>query len=128
VGRLHFSFEFQRDLGKELAWLSGPTRAGRAAPQARITAAAFSPHDHQVDNRRLPLAQNAAFLKSGGELREHTEVSGVCTGVGVNRDRHSADAVVLAAVAWSALLEGLPDMARLPVRRSRSDAFGTDGP
>ena len=31
-------------------------------------------------------------------------------------ERHAADAVVLAAGAWSALLEGLPDAARPPVR------------
>jgi glycine oxidase len=123
VERLRFSFEFQRDLGIELAWLSGAD-ARRLEPHLRpgIAGAVFSPHDHQVDNRRLTLALEAAFLKAGGELREHTDVSGLdikgarVRGVIVDGERHAADAVVLAAGAWSALLEGLPDAARPPVR------------
>jgi glycine oxidase len=82
----------------------------------------LSPHDHQVDNRRLTLALEAAFLKAGGELREYTDVRGLdveaarVRGVIVDGERHAADAVVLAAGAWSSLLEGLPDAARPPVR------------
>jgi glycine oxidase len=123
VERLRFSFEFQRDLGINLAWLSG-AEARRLEPHLKpgIAGAVFSPHDHQVDNRRLTLALKSAFLNAGGELREHTDVSGLdvesarVRGVVVNGERHSADAVVLAAGAWSALLEGLPDAARPPVR------------
>jgi glycine oxidase len=78
VERLRFSFEFQRDLGVELAWLSAAD-ARRREPHLRpgLAAAVFSPHDHQIDSRRLTLALRAAFLKSGGELREHTNVSGL---------------------------------------------------
>jgi glycine oxidase len=123
VERLRFSFEFQRDLGVELAWLSAAD-ARRREPHLRpgLAAAVFSPHDHQIDSRRLTLALRAAFLKSGGELREHTNVSGLdieagrVRGVVVDGERHAADQVVLAAGAWSALLEGLPDAARPPVR------------
>jgi glycine oxidase len=123
VERLRFSFEFQRDLGVELAWLSAAD-VRRREPHLRpaIAAAVFSPHDHQVDNRRLTLALEAAFLKAGGELREQTEVSGLdveagrVRGVVVDGERHAADKVVLAAGAWSALLDGLPDAARPPVR------------
>jgi glycine oxidase len=123
VERLRFSFEFQRDLGVELAWLSAAD-ARRREPHLRpgLAAAVFSPHDHQVDSRRLTLALRAAFLKAGGDLREHAEVSGLdveagrVRGVVVDGERHAADQVVLAAGAWSALLDGLPDAARPPVR------------
>jgi glycine oxidase len=123
VERLRFSFEFQRDLGVELAWLSAAD-ARRREPHLRpgLAAAVFSPHDHQVDSRRLMLALRAAFLKAGGDLREHAEVSGLdveagrVRGVVVDGERHAADQVVLAAGAWSALLDGLPDAARPPIR------------
>jgi glycine oxidase len=123
VERLRFSFEFQRDLGIELAWLSAADVRGRE-PHLRpgLAAAVFSPHDHQVDSRRLTLALRAAFLKAGGELREHIDVSaldveaGRVRGVVVDGELHAADQVVLAAGAWSALLEGLPDAARPPIR------------
>jgi glycine oxidase len=123
VERLRFSFEFQRDLGVELAWLS-VADARRREPHLRpgLAAAVFSPHDHQVDNRRLTVALRAAFLNAGGELREHIDVTGLdveagrVRGVVVDGERHAADKVVLAAGAWSALLEGLPDAACPPVR------------
>jgi glycine oxidase len=123
VERLRFSFEFQRDLGIELAWLSRAQARGLEPHLSPgIAAAVLSPHDHQVDNRRLTLALKTAFRKAGGELREHSEVSGLdveagrVRGVVVNGERHAADKVVLAAGAWSALLEGLPDATRPPVR------------
>jgi glycine oxidase len=123
VEQLRFSVEFQRDRGIELDWLSG-AEARRLEPHLSpgITAAVLSPHDHQVDNRRLTLALKAAFRKAGGELREHSDVSGLdveagrVRGVVVDGERHAADTVVLAAGAWSALLEGLPDATRPPVR------------
>jgi glycine oxidase len=123
VERLRFSFEFQRGLGIELAWLSGAD-ARRLEPHLRpgLAAAVLSPHDHQVDSRNLSLALATAFLKAGGELREHAAVSALdvdasrVRGVVVQGERHAADVVVLAAGAWSAGLDGLPDAARPPVR------------
>jgi glycine oxidase len=121
--RLRFSFEFQRRLDIELAWLSGAD-ARRREPHLRpgIAAAVFSPHDHQVDNRRLSRALAAAFVQAGGDLREHAAVGASdidasrVRGVVVDGQRHPADVVVLAAGAWSAALDGLPDAARPPVR------------
>ncbi len=121
--RLRFSFEFQRRLDIELAWLSGAD-ARRREPHLRpgIAAAVFSPHDHQVDNRRLSRALAAAFVQAGGDLREHAAVGAIdidasrVRGVVVDGQRHPADVVVLAAGAWSAALDGLPDAARPPVR------------
>jgi glycine oxidase len=123
VERLRFSFEFQRRLGIELAWLSGAD-ARRLEPHLRagLAAAVLSPRDHQVDSRNLSLALAAAYLKAGGELCEHTPVSALdvdasrVRGVVVHGERHAADVVVLAAGAWSAGLDGLQDAARPPVR------------
>jgi glycine oxidase len=123
VERLRFSFDFQRGLGIELAWLSG-AEARRLEPHLRpgLAAAVLSPHDHQVDSRDLSSALVAAFLRAGGELREHAAVSALdvdasrVRGVVVHGKRHAADLVVLAAGAWSAELDGLPDAARPPVR------------
>ena len=123
VERLRFSFEFQRGLDIELAWLGGAD-ARRLEPHLRpgLAAAVLSPHDHQVNNRSLALALAAAFLKAGGELREHAAVSALdveasrVRGVIVDGERYAADVVVLAAGAWSAGLDGLPDAARPPVR------------
>jgi glycine oxidase len=123
VERLRFAFEFQRDCGIQLEWLSG-VDARRLEPHLRpgLAAAVLSPNDHQVDSRRLVLALQRAFLAAGGVLREHVEVRAVdieegrARGVVVGDERYAADVVLLAGGAWSAGLEGLPAAARPPVR------------
>ena len=123
VERLRFAFEFQRDCGIQLEWLSG-LEARRLEPHLRpgLAAAVLSPNDHQVDSRRLVLALQQAFLAAGGVLREQVEVRAVdveggrARGVIVDGERCAADVVVLAGGAWSAGLEGLPAAARPPVR------------
>jgi glycine oxidase len=123
VERLRFAFEFQRDCGIQLEWRSG-VDARRLEPHLRpgLAAAVQSPNDHQVDSRRLVLALKRAFLAAGGVLREHAEVraldveGGRAGGVIVGDERCAADVVLLAGGAWSAGLEGLPAVARPPVR------------
>jgi glycine oxidase len=120
--QLRTSVAFQRGHGIELEWLSG-AEACRREPHLtpRLVAAAFSPHDHQVDNRRLVEALRAAFRAAGGCLTEQCDAGldstgGRITGVRVG-DRHlPADVVVACAGAWSRDLPGLPDGLRLPVR------------
>jgi glycine oxidase len=52
--QLRVTYEYQRGLGIELHWLSASaTREREPHLRAGIVAALYSPHDHQVDNRRL---------------------------------------------------------------------------
>lgn len=123
VEQLRFTYEFQRGLDIELNWLSG-AEARRREPHLRpgIGAAVYSPNDHQVDNRRLALALKQAFLNAGGRLHEGRAVTGIdteggrATGVWVDGARHAADAVVLAAGAWSRAMDGILESAKPPVR------------
>lgn len=123
VAQLRFSYDFQTSLGIELEWLSG-AEARRREPYLRpgTAAAVFSPHDHQVDNRKLGAALKRAFLAAGGRLHENTAVAAVETeggrvrGLRIGETFRPADVVVLAAGAWSREIGGLPEAARPPVR------------
>ena len=91
------------------------------APALRL--ALDVPGDHAVDPRMLLPALAAAVTAAGGEVREHTAVSGVeLIGgrvQGVVLDDGSAvraEQVVIAAGVWSPRLAGLPEADRLPVR------------
>ncbi|HET6521436.1 MAG TPA: glycine oxidase ThiO, partial [Geminicoccaceae bacterium] len=123
VAQLRFAHDFQRGLGVELEWLSGREARAREPYLCPGTlAAVFSPHDHQVDNRRVVTALKRALLAAGGRLHEHTPVAAIDTeggrvrGLRVGDSRHPADAVLLAAGAWSRAIAGLPDGLRPPVR------------
>ncbi|MEM7026169.1 MAG: glycine oxidase ThiO, partial [Pseudomonadota bacterium] len=121
--QLRFSFDFQRRLGIELEWLSGrEARAREPHLHPGAVAAIYSPQDHQVDNRRLVQALQDAFAKAGGRLHEHTQVralestGGAVRGVWLGDRLHTADAVLLAAGAWSRTIDGVPPHAMPPVR------------
>jgi glycine oxidase len=134
AARLRATYDYQTGLGLALDWLS-PAEARRREPflGANLAAAMFSAADHQVDNRRLAEALRAAFLAAGGCLHEHTAVTAIETtagrvtglevGLEVGAGRVEADAVVLAAGAWSAELPGLPEAARPPVRPVKGQAL-----
>jgi glycine oxidase len=121
AAQLRFSYDFQRQHGVALEWLS-PAEARRREPHLHpnLAGAVFSPADHQVDNRLLVRALERAFVAAGGTLKSHTPVEAVetsdgrATGVRANGARHDADVVVLAAGAWSGQIKGLPGA--LPVR------------
>src|SRR5262249_56593127 len=79
--------------------------------------------DHQVDNRKLVAALRIAAERAGATIREHCAVErilmagGRAAGVGLSDGTQvAADALVLAAGAWSRRIEGLPADARPPVR------------
>lgn len=120
---LRFMYDYHRSLGLEMEWLSGQ-QARELEPHVNgnVTAGVLSPHDHQVDSRKVALALKAAFLKAGGELRENAEVTELltegdrATGVRVGGEAVAAETVVLAAGAWSRNIAGLPEAARPPVR------------
>ena len=121
--QLRFTYDYQRDQGIALDWLSG-AEARRREPYLRpgIAGAVFSPADHQVDNRKLAAALAEAFRRAGGVLHEDTAVTAIdmdagrARGVWVNGARRAADTVVLAAGAWSRSIDGLPNEALPPVR------------
>ena len=121
--RLRFLTEFQQGLGIALEWLSG-SEARRLEPHLKpgIAAAVYSAADHQVDNRKLVRALAVAFERAGGRLHERSEVTGLIEsggrvrGLQLGEERHEADAVVLAAGAWSRLIPGLAEADQPPVR------------
>jgi glycine oxidase len=121
--QLRFTFDFQRRLGIDLAWLSGrEVRAREPHLHPGAVAAIYSPDDHQVDNRSLVRALRQAFVDAGGRLHEHTPVRAVDSaggrvrGVWIGDALHPADAVLLAAGAWSRTIDGVPPEACPPVR------------
>jgi glycine oxidase len=123
VGQLRFNYDFQRQLGIRLEWLSG-AEVRRREPylHPNVVAGVFSPDDHQVDNRKAVAALRSAFIAAGGRLHEHAAVDAVdmaggrVAGVQVGAERHAAEVVVLAAGAWSSAIAGLPAPARPAVR------------
>ena len=121
--RLRFNYDFQSGLGLDLEWLDGAAARQREPHLHPGTAAAvFSRNDHQVNNRCLVRALEEAFVSTGGQLHENTEVSaieiaqGKVRGLRIGETLVQADTVVLAAGAWSRGIDGLPPEAQPPVR------------
>ena len=123
AAELRNTYEFHRGLGLEVEWLTGG-QARRMEPHLApgVSAAVSSIKDHQVDNRQLVRALHEAFLRSGGQLHENTVVEAVdvearqVKGVRIAGRRHNAEMVLLAAGAWSYDINGIPSVARPPVR------------
>jgi len=122
--RLRHRLEFQKHLSLPVEWISGADARRREPHLAPgIAGAVLSPEDHQVDNRKLVAALRVAAERAGVTIREHCAVEriviagGRATGVAIaDSVEIPADAVVLAAGAWSRRIEGLPADARPPVR------------
>jgi glycine oxidase len=119
--RLRHHLEFQRRLDLPLTWISAAEVRRREPHLSGLTGAVFSPEDHQVDNRKLVAALRAAATNAGAVIREDAAVTRInsaherAAGVRLADDSDlAADAVVVAAGAWSRGIEGVP--LRLPVR------------
>ena len=126
IADLQFRFDFQKDLGLDVAWMSrseAREREPHLSPQ--VSAAVWCSGDHQVDNRLLVEALLSGFEKAGGTLKDHTSVEQVeiegarVKGVVVEGELIPAGTVVLAAGAWSRLLPGIPEKVLPPVRPVR---------
>lgn len=123
AAELRNTYEFHLSLGLKIEWLTGG-QARRLEPHLApgVSAAVSSVKDHQVDNRQLVRALHEAFLRSGGRLHENTSVEAIevisrqAKGVQVDGIRREADMVLLAAGAWSYDIDGVPKVARPPVR------------
>lgn len=116
-------FDYQREQGLPVEWLSGEAvRELEPRLAGFVVAGVLCPMDHQVDNRRLAASLKAAFLKAGGELHEHTEVThlrveeGRAISVETAERTWEPERVVLAAGSWSGLIPGLDGWLRPLVR------------
>jgi glycine oxidase len=119
-----------RQLGIE-AWDAADLRAREPALSKHVRGAMFVKADHWVNNQRLVVAYAQAAVAAGVVLVSGCAVSrviveaGCARGVLADGDRFEADAVVLAAGAWSAALAASFG-GRLPVepRRGQMVALG----
>jgi glycine oxidase len=122
--RITHDLGFQQGLGLPVEWISA-AEARRREPHLgpRLAGAIASPQDHQAENRKLAAALRVAAERAGVTLREHTPVARVAVAEGRARGivlsdgtEVAADAVVLAAGAWSRQVEGVGAEALPPVR------------
>ena len=134
--RLRFQYDFQQRLGLGTEWLSGDAARQREPHlAAAVSAAIWSPRDHQVDNRKVATALRTALTRAGGSLREHCRVDevliagGRVRGIRIGDAELADDTVVVAAGAWSRDLPGLPEAVRPPVRpvKGQTLALKMDG-
>ncbi len=104
-----------------------PSEAREREPAlaATVRLALEAPEDHSVDPRLVLAALRRACASAGVQVREHAAVARIelndpgtrVTGVVLEDSvRLRGGRVVIAAGAWSALLDGLPERARVPVR------------
>jgi glycine oxidase len=116
--------ELQRSLELEAEWRA-PRRCRELEPglTPSFHGGVHAPGEAAIDPRRLTAALNGALAEAGVEVRTGTEVvAGLFEGErlrGVRAETGEelhADAVVLAAGAWSGTAAWLPDHARPPVR------------
>ena len=122
--RLAHHLVFQHKLGLPLQWITAAeTRRREPHLAGKLAGAVWSPQDHQVDNRRLAAALRIAAERAGAVLREHTAVKEISVADGradgivlADGTKIAADAVVLAAGAWSRGIAGLAPELRPPVR------------
>jgi glycine oxidase len=133
--QLRFAYEFQKDLGVELDWLTAAEARGRE-PHLRpgLAGAVYSAKDHQLDNRLLVEALRKAALAAGAVLREETPVEalrvegGRACGLQVAGELRRFDKIALCTGAWARELPGLPEEARPPVRPVKGQALALKMP
>ena len=133
--QLKADYELQREHGLDIQWLSAKEALEmEPALSPSLVAASFSPLDGQVDPRSVLKALREAYLRAGGELREHCPVRSVeiendrVRGIGTSDGTVPTDKVVVAAGAWSGQISGVPEAARPPVHpvKGQMVALGTD--
>ncbi len=117
---------FRESLGLTVARLrpsEAREREPALAPVVRL--ALEAPDDHSVDPRRVLAALTRACERDGVQMRTHASVASVeldrsggrVTGLALaNGERVAAAQVVLAAGPWSERIDGVPPVARVPVR------------
>lgn len=105
-----------RVLDENLAEMINETQARSLEPMltGEYERILWAPGEAQVNNRALGPALAAAFARAGGKLVRGDAVSSIINvqdrvvGVAGVRTRYGADAVIVAAGAWSSCVDGLP--------------------
>jgi glycine oxidase len=93
----------------------------------------WAPREAQVDNRALGSALARAFVRAGGELLRNESAIRIVTrngragSVHTSLGQHEGDVFILAAGAWSGLIEGLPANAIPPVRPVKGQMIALEG-
>lgn len=121
--RLRRVYEFQKNEGVDLRWISG-REAREIEPflAPRVSAAIETRHDVQVDNQKLILALIEAVKRRGGSIIEDTQITRIEPDAATphvfdaDAGETTGDLIVLSAGAWSRQIEGLPPEARPPIR------------
>jgi glycine oxidase len=120
---LERQIELRRELGlRALRLRPSEAREREPALAPSIRLALELPDDHSVDPRLVVAALRDACAAAGVRVREHAPVHGLLrdgdavTGVALHEERVEAAAVVAAAGAWTAGLDGAPAGAGIPVR------------
>jgi glycine oxidase len=133
--QLRFLHRHQRELELPVEWLSGDeAREREPYLSRRVSAALFSGVDHQVEPRALGRALARAFSHAGGALHTQAPVErilvrgGRVAGVSVHGQAVEADHVLLAAGAWSGLIDGLPPGLEPPVRPVKGQMLALEQP
>jgi glycine oxidase len=120
AARLRLTWPLAGEFGIEVVEASGDLRALEPALSKDVSAALLIRGDHWVNNQRLMTAYAAAAAARGVAVRTGAEVSriliesGRARGVLVDGEAIHADAVLLAAGAWSGALADAIGL-RLPV-------------
>ena len=122
-------------LGWDASWLSGREARGlEPALSPAVTGACLNRYWHFVNNRLANRALATAFQQAGGQLREGMAVSAIqhkggrVTGLVVNGEVVPAGTIVLAAGAWSDLLNNLPEDARPRIVPVKGEMFSLKMP
>jgi len=99
-----------------------------------MQSALWDARESQVDNRALGRALALAFVRAGGTLSTNEAVVRIVTSAGRAVSAHTpvaihhADAFVLAAGAWSGLIDGLPPDAVPPVKPMKGEMLALAPP
>jgi glycine oxidase ThiO len=122
-------YHFQQDQGLGVEWLSGEdARSKEPFLAPRLSAAIWSPTDHQVNNRAVVEALQKGVVQHGGHLHEHTPIEAVDPSANrpalttADGDRVEGDVVIVAAGAWSRSIDGLDGA--LPIRPVKGETLG----
>ncbi|MFN2576691.1 MAG: glycine oxidase ThiO [Pyrinomonadaceae bacterium] len=116
-------YHWQRGEGLEIEWLN-PRQARTLEPclSEKVSCALRFPNDVQVENRRLLEALRISNERFGVQLIDHCAVqdlqivAGRVRGVSTSRGIIEASSVVIAAGAWSAMLDPSKTIEVEPVR------------
>jgi glycine oxidase len=121
-------YDFRKRANIPVERLTGDaTREREPLLSTKVTSSLWLEQEAQINNRQLCLALKAAFVKRGGTLREHCNVSeivskdGRATAVRVGDDEIAAQSITIAAGAWSSKIDGITP---IPVRPVKGQMIG----